>query len=339
MNTTALVGNKIRKNVETLVFDHLTFVDVLSQVRKQVQDTLDGFNPCFAMLLGPSRCGKTEVLEAIAREFPPTTTEGFRSYPVLLVYVPSGGGTRALDDAVIRALGVPVPKNVSGEHGLKEFMLTQLKRASVRVILFDEASHLVEKGSRIVSEAASDWFKVLHTKAVKIGVVMSGVPRLKRLIDGNPQLRNRVGRPIMLPPYRFDDPIHRQAFASCVDAFLGEFAEHGCTLKVDFNTMVRHSYAASAGHVGLLADFFSALAQKITTPCDITLQLCEQASRLRNLPGNGQVQPFRDTKIEDHQLIAVLSSELDKYDLVLRPLEVPRESTDGKVVQEDEEYL
>jgi hypothetical protein len=103
--------------------------------------------------------------------------------------------------------------------------------------------------------------------------------------------------------------------------------------------MVRHSYAVSAGHVGLLADFFSSLAQKITMPCDITLQLCEQASRLRNLPGNGQVRPFHDTKIEDDQLIGILSSELDKYGLALLPLEVSGESADEKVLQEDEEYL
>ena len=320
MNASTTIGKEIRKSVESSIFGHLTFNDAIAQLRRRVQDTLDGFNPCFEMLLGPSRCGKTEALEAIAREYPSTIVGGIRNTPVLIVYVQSGGGTRALDEAVIRALGVPVPKNVAGENGLKEFMLLQLRSAKVRVILFDEASHLVERGSRIVSEAASDWFKVLHTKAVNIGIVMSGIPRLKRLIDMNVQLRNRVGKPIVLPPYRYDDPIHRKAFASCVFAFLAEFEEQGCTLNFPMNDMVRHCYAASAGHIGLLADFFIALAQVINAPGDITRQLCERASKTRNLPGNSHVQPFQDEKIEDDQLMEILSTELDKYELVLRPL-------------------
>ena len=298
-----------------------------------------GFNPCFEVLLSPSRCGKTEVLEAIAREYPVTKIDGIRNTPVLIVYVPSGGGTRALDEAVIRALGVHPPKNVAGENGLKEFMFTQLKNANVRVILFDEASHLVEKGARIVSAAASDWFKVLHTKAVNIGVVMSGIPRLQRLIDANVQLRNRVSKPIVLPPYRYDDPEHRKAFTNCVAAFVAEFEERGCTLKVNFNDMVRHCYAASAGHVGLLADFFCALAQTVTAPCDITFELCEKASRTRNLPGNGNVQPFHDIKINDLQLMEVLSSELDQYGLVLLPLLPADDDATSNSARETEEFL
>lgn len=320
MTGQTMIGKQIRKSIETLVFDHMTFVEAQEQVRRRVQDTMDGFLPCFEMLIAPSRCGKTEVLEAIAREYPSTIVNGVRLFPVLLVYVPSGGGTRALDEAVLRALGVPVPKNVRGENGLKEFMLAQLKTAKVRVILFDEASHLVERGSRIVSEAASDWFKALHAKAVNIGIVMSGIPRLKRLIDENVQLRNRVSKPIFLSPYRYDYYKHRKAFANCVAAFLYEFKEQGCTLKMSHNDLTRNCYIVSAGCVGLLADFFVALAKSITTPCDITFELCAQASLTRNLPGDGRVMPFQNKGVADHELMAVLSSELGKYNLPLKPL-------------------
>lgn len=320
MTAANMIGKQIRKSLETLVFDHLTFVEAQEQVRLRVQDTMDGFLPCFEMLMAPSRCGKTEVLEAIARDYPSTMVNGVRHIPVLLVYVPSGGGTRALDEAVLNALGVPIPPNVRGENGLKEFMLVQLRNAKVRVILFDEASHLVERGSRIVSEAAADWFKALHTKAVNIGVVMSGIPRLKRLIDENVQLRNRVSKPIFLPPYRYDDRKQRKAFASCVAAFLSEFEEQGCALKMPKDDFVRNCYIASAGHVGLLADFFVALAKSITTPCDITFELCAKASLTRNLPGNGLVKPFHNDRVDDHELMAVLSSELAKYNLSLEPL-------------------
>lgn len=319
MKASSQTGREIRRAVETLIFEHLTFVEAVAKLRGRVQDTLDGFNPCFEMLLGTSRCGKTEVLEAIAREYPSTSVDGLTNTPVLIVYVQSGGGTRALDEAVIRALNVPMPRNVVGENGLKEFMFKQLKIAKVRVILFDEASHLVERGTRIVSAAASDWFKVLHTKAVNIGVVMSGIPRLKRLIDENVQLRNRVSQPIVLPPYRYDDQIHRKAFANCVATFLGEFEEYGFTLGINFNNMVRHCYAASAGHVGLLADFFSALAQTVSVPCEITFEMCRQASCTRNLPGDGLVKPFQREMIDDFELMGILSSELDKYDLALMP--------------------
>ena len=45
MNASTNTGKEIRKSIETLIFDHLTFVDVLGQIRRRVQDTLEGFNP------------------------------------------------------------------------------------------------------------------------------------------------------------------------------------------------------------------------------------------------------------------------------------------------------
>lgn len=320
MKAANVIGKQIRKSVETLVFDHPTFVEALDQVRRSVNDTMEGFLPCCEMLVGLSRCGKTELLEAIAREHPSTIVNGVRNIPVLLVYVPTGGGTKALDKAVLRALDVPIPKNMGDEDDLKEFMITQLLNAKVQVILFDEASHLVERGARIVSVAASDWFKALHAKAKHIGIVMSGIPHLTRLIDTNRQVRNRTGKPIFFPPYRYDDLKHRKAFASCVAAFLSEFEEQGCTLKMSHNDLIRNCYIVSVGCVGLLADFFVALAKSITTPCDITFELCAQASLARNLPGDGRVKPFQNNGVADHELMAVLSSELAEYKLSLKPL-------------------
>lgn len=317
MKHTTKIGELIRENVQATIFDHLIFTDVLKQIDRCVQDTLRGFNPCFEMLIGPSRCGKSEVLEAIARKYPPQSENGRRSIPVLLVDVPSGGGAKALDKAVIRATGVPVPESMKNEDSLKQFMLKQLRLANVRVIIFDEANHLVERGARIVSAAASDWFKVLYKNAANVGIVLAGVPRLARLIEDNPQLRNRVGKPILFSPYRYDDQHHRKAFANCVAAYISEFEEHGCTFAMPFDNMVRHCYVTTAGQVGLLAAFFAALAKITPAPCEITRELCKEASMSRNLPGSGKVKPFRHDKIYDHQLMEVLSSELVEYDMIL----------------------
>lgn len=305
----------IQKEISSLIFDHDAYIDILDELRDRVKNTLSGSDPCFEMLIGPSRSGKTEILAAIARDYPSGRTDGLLRIPVLIVEVPSGGGTRGLTEAVIEALGLQA--NPSARPiVLRRQMIRQLKLAKVQVILFDEASHLMEKGSRIVVEAASDWFKALQKDVENIGIVMSGVPRLKRLLE-NVQLRNRMHAPLILAPYRYDVTTQRKAFASCVHGFWEVFESRGYSLAVPFNDMIRQCYILSAGLVGLLERFFVSLAQTAPEPCEITMEVCANACQCLNLPGAGHIAPFTENAVNIAQLMGILSIELEKGGFML----------------------
>lgn len=313
------IGKEIRMSIQDMCFEHPTFVGVMEPVVQRIQESMDGFKPCFIMIAGTSRVGKTEVMKAIANQYPPTRNGGLMNIPLLTVRVRTGGGLKALDRAVISALGAHT--KLTDENEIRSFMLTQLARANVRVIWFDEANHLVEKGTTTPHQKFADWVKDLYDTNLRIGIVLSGIARVTELLKDGRQLLNRMIRPIYFMPYRYDDDDQRQAFADCVAIFQSEFEDRGCTFDIDENTMTRHCYAVSAGQVGVLSDFFDELARLITTPCKITFELCEQASRSKNLPCPEYIKPFRQDEIKDHQLMEILSLELRQHDLPLPMLE------------------
>jgi hypothetical protein len=331
MNAVITTGNEIRKALETLMIEHTSFMDALKVLQPRVRDTFAGFLPCFEVLIGLSRCGKTEVLKVIARDYPEIQNGGRREIPLLVVYITSSTTPKDLPLAVIRALGLPAPRHSMKVGELNSYMLTQLRLANVRVILFDEASHLVDVGTRIPPRAASDWFKDLQANARDIGIVLTGVPRLKRLPDSNEQLRNRSRKPISLMPYRWDDESQRKSFAGCVAAFLQEFLSRGCELGMPFNTFTRHCYAVSAGQVGLLANFFTELSIQLGDQRQLTYAVCADASANLNLPGNKIVLPFVKEELTDIELMQVLVSELAVYDLVLPPNTAETELAQARV--------
>lgn len=329
MSTSGTTKRIIQKEISSLIFDHDAYIETLDQLRERLDDTMNGCDPCFEMLIGPSRSGKTKILAAIARDYPPTRTNGVLQIPILFVGVPSGGGTKGLTEAVIEALGLQFNPSAS-PRALWGQMIRQLKLAKVQVILFDEASHLVEKGSRIVVEAASDWFKELQKDVDNIGIVMSGLPRLKRLIK-NGQLRNRMHAPLILAPYRFDVKRQRNTFASCVHGFWEVFESRGYLLTVPFNDMVRQCYILSAGLVGLLERFFVSLANSAPEPSEITMEVCANACQRLNLPGAGHIAPFTENEVTDAQLMGILSDELASVHFMLtrhESIKINESSTD-----------
>lgn len=324
-------GDAIRKSLDTLIINHSSFSAAFDALERSIRDTLNGFKPCFEMLTGFSRCGKTELLKLIAMPYPEVQIGGRRQVPLLVVYITSSTTPKDLPLAVIRALSLPTPRHSMKVGELNNYMHTQIRLAGVRVILFDEASHLVDVGVKIPPRAASDWFKDVQANAKDLGIVLSGVPRLLRLLDSNEQLRNRMRKPIRLMPYRWDDEEQRKSFAGCVSAFLNEFLTRGCSLGMAMNTFTKHCYAASAGQIGLLANFFHELAMLIDEPCLLDHELCLEAAANLNLPGNRTVFPFINAELDDIDLLRVLNSEYHLYNLSLSPLSVESELASAKV--------
>lgn len=81
----------------------------------------------------------------------------------------------------------------------------------------------------------------------------------------------------------------------------------------------------------MLASFFAELAQVIDSPCLLSPELCAQACDQLNLPGNGVVRPFGIKALSDIDLMLVLASELDRYDLVLPDNSIEAELANAKV--------
>lgn len=313
----------LRKEIDSTLIQHPAFLLGLRALDSLADDHVGGLDPSVQMLVGPSRIGKTMILQALAEKYP-ARREGHRWIrPVLFVSVTPGTAPKDLPLSVIRALGAPIPRERSRAGSLFYMMLDQLRLAQTALILFDEASHLVDVGSKVPSRQASDWFKSLSDEA-RVSLVLSGVPRLKRLLDSNEQLRGRSRKPVELMPYRWDVKQEIATLAGCAHAFMAVFAKHGYPIAPDMNTdaLMRNLYAASAGNVGILAQFFRALAAEARTPGPLDRTALHKAGASMILPADGLIKPFAEEPPPMEHLLQLYAAELGVYGVSV-PIDSP----------------
>ena len=312
-------AQKIRAEIESLMIAHPTYVAARTRIESLLEDHRAGLGPSIEVLVGPSRSGKTALLKEIQDIAPPYREGGRLIVPILYVPIPAGTSPKDLPISVIQSLGVPAPRERMRASELFGFMSAQLKLARVELTLFDEASHLVDVGSRTPPRLGSDWFKDYYER-ILCPFVLSGVYRLEKLIASNEQLRNRTRQPIDLMPYRWDFLEDRRSFAGCARAFMSVFESEGCAFSFDTtaDSLYRDFYAASAGHIGLLANVFSELAKHLGENTQITVTELERTVQRLHLPGNGVIRPFSGMSLKDEHLLQVLASEMSAYDVALK---------------------
>lgn len=313
----------LRKEVDSTLIQHPAFLLGLNTLERLADDHFGGLDPSIQMLVGPSRIGKTMILQALAEKYPARQENHRCIRPVLFVSVTPGTAPKDLPLSVIRALGAPIPRERSRAGSLFYMMLDQLRLAQTSVILFDEASHLVDTGSKVPSRQASDWFKALSDEA-RVSLVLSGVFRLKRLLESNEQLRGRSRKPVKLMPYRWDIKQEIATFAACARAFMAAFAKHGYPIAPDMNidALMRNLYAASAGNIGILAQFFRALAAEARAPGPLDRSALHKAGTSMILPADGLITPFTEEPPSTAYLLQLYAAELGVYGVSV-PIDSP----------------
>lgn len=143
---------------------------------------------------------------------------------------------------------------------LKGMMTTQLQAARTKVILWEEASHIVDTGTKMPPRAAGDFFKEAMDE-VPVSHILFGLPRLEKLMDSNEQLRLRAKKRWELRPYDWMQPTERLAFAGVVRTYMDMFDKAGYPNVVPFDCFVQHCYLFSGGLVGVVSAFMVQLAE------------------------------------------------------------------------------
>jgi len=254
--------SELRAAVEDAEFHHLSFEPHFRYLGQRIEDALAGFSYRIERLIGPSRVGKSMLFKALARMYPAQKVDGRRVHAVLHVPLRNFLSPHALPHAVLKALGVMPPRGRPNSEELMTLTVDQLRLAGTKVLLIEEASHAVERSSKVKPEDAADWFKSI-AENLNITLLMEGVPQLEVLFKSNEQLRLRASRRLEFWPYDIRVPGERQAFASCVRTFIDVFSEHGWRSDVPMSLLVPHSYLLSGGRVGVLARFMQELARAV----------------------------------------------------------------------------
>lgn len=321
-------AKELRQRIEQCELPHPAFQHQINGIRQIVMDALDGFSPRIVWSVGPSRAGKTMMLEAVRREHPPVqeevTVEGRvvlrRHVPLLYVSLPSSISPKLLPAVVLMSLGVPVPSRGVSSSAMFTRMSEQLRMARTKVILVNEASHLVEDGSRMLPRAAADWFKDV-CDLLGITVVLSGLPRLERLFQSNEQLRLRANARYELRPYRPDEPEELRAFAVCVKTYADMFADAGWPIGVSLSALTKHCYLLSGGLVGVLSVFMQNLAVSCAGQPHRTLVFDDCARTAANMETAGSLDcpPFVAEEVAPVELQQAYAHVMNVAGLSVRP--------------------
>lgn len=291
----------LREQIDADRVQHLRFGDVFDTAAERLDAALNGGEPKFQAIAGPSRVGKSAVIAALKERYPETKLAGQRCVRVLFVDSPEAPSPKLLPRSVLKSLGVLIPRNRRSVDDLTEFMHEQLDLAGTNVIVFDEFSQLVEPGSRVSPEEVARWCKnvILKNKTV----VAAGVPRIERLLDADPQLRGRAYRTIQFRPYKAELPDELTAHISVSLAYLSILKEHGWTIEPD-RPLLANIYLHAPGLAGGVCDLMRELARQLEgkRPGVLTMQNFAAAAAALESLGPADPAPFASPNVTAQDL-------------------------------------
>jgi hypothetical protein len=304
----------LRRSIEGCRLHHAAYDEHYQWLKDRIDDALAGFNPRIEGLIGPSRAGKSMVLEALAQQYPATRTGGVRTVPVVKVKLPPAISPKLFPAHILKALGVPVPSKGQSSGALLDRACEQLRLAKTRVLLLDEASHFVEPSARVPPRAAGDMLKTLSDDA-ELSMVATGIPRLQRLFESNEQLRLRASVRRVFNPYDFSQPDDRRAFAQCVRTYADLFTQHGWPIHLEFPVLVKQCYFHCGGLIGVLSAFMRELCVRPRgeQARPLTLEDCRTAVLRSEGTGHHSHQPFATENVTEPELNQAYGYVLETY--------------------------
>ena len=216
--------DEIELAIDQLVSPFPQVVSCQARLRRLVRQPQRESEPSVILLIGESGVGKTKMLQMTASEFPRTEHDEFTEIPVLYVRVPANCTYSNLIMRMLRSFGTPLVATGPDRERMRQIK-TLIKHCGVRLIVFDDANQMVDRGRSKSHYLLGDWVREIADET-RAHVVLAGVPRLWRMIETNEQLRSRVSQQIVVEPFAANadtaNPISvaLRAFDKCLDGVL-----------------------------------------------------------------------------------------------------------------------
>ncbi|MBB3196887.1 TniB family NTP-binding protein [Roseateles terrae] len=292
----------LRRRIESCKLEHLTFLIHQEWLLDRIEDALAGAAPRIEWIVGPSRAGKSMLMEALAQRYPEYREGGVRRVPVLYIPLSQAISSKSFPSLVLEALKVAVRRG-DRVADLELHAAQTLTKLGVKVLLLDEASHFVEPAARLLPRSAGDMLKVLSERA-SMSIFMTGIPRLELLIKSNDQLRQRASAKRQFYPYNFREADQKSAFAACVKTYYDMFAECGWPIDVEFAAFVKNCFLHTGGLIGVLSKFMQELCirPRGEQPRALSLEDCKRASDTAGGTRSPLVKPFKSLEVSDADL-------------------------------------
>lgn len=236
--------------VEDILVPHTAVQLAMSRIWQCYVAATYSKEPICLALIGPSRSGKSSVLENIESRDPQIRLDDGLIVPILRVSTPSSPTVKGLAEILLAKLGDPSPGKGT-ETNMTSRLITLLKAAKTKMIMIDEFQHFYDKSSHKVMHHVADWLKLLIDQS-RVALVVSGLPSCQAVLNQNEQLAGRFLAPIHMPRFDWKNGNLREEFIAILGAFQEGLSEYDLP-KLDSDTMAFRFYCASGGLIGYVA--------------------------------------------------------------------------------------
>ena len=195
--------NSLASLVDSTLVSHAPFQAAVREIETCFEFAREASEPICVALIGPSRTGKSRVLDVCERQHPKVRREDGMYVPILRVTTPSKPTVKGLAEVLLEGLGaVDATRGTENERTRRVKYL--MRNTETRMLMIDEFQHFFDKGTKLIMHHVADWLKILVDET-RCALVVAGLPSCQTVIDSNEQLAGRFHAPILMPRFSWQD--------------------------------------------------------------------------------------------------------------------------------------
>lgn len=260
--------------VSTELILHQQFDQALERAHRVICRALDG-EALMLPIFGPTRVGKSQLVDELVAAYPSQLVEGVRRQPLVRVKVLGRPTRRSLSEAVLMALKARRYGRASADE-LMARVCDLLRVVGTRVLLFEEMQQFVEGMSPKATREAADWLKIM-AEELGITLILVGLPIAGEIFLRNEQLRDRAERVQEIRPYNWNDSQHQVEFQSALNCLLGLYMKAGWSIPIAQDPeFLARVYGSCLGRIGMLCKLFVAV-EGLARKCVLDYALLRKA--------------------------------------------------------------
>lgn len=251
------------------------------------------------LCIGQSGTGKSTIKDEIQSSYPRTDDGEASVIPILTVDTPPQPSIKSFAEEILIQLGDPVFYRGSATRKTNR-ILKYFNDCKVKLVIFDELQHFVDKGKNATPSDVADWFKSLIEKS-NISAVLMGLERSQEIVDANEQLSRRFSKTIDLKPFNVHEEDSRIKFQGIIRN-LDEEVGLDIRLDVSNKELVKSLHFATNGIIDYMVKLFvGAHEQALIQGCNSLTKACFEKAFSEHIwsKGVGSLNPFNEQFIGD----------------------------------------